>query len=72
MSPVWNQPSGSRHSAVASGLLKYPFITCGPRVRISPSPAIFTSMPFSVLPTVPRRQRPGPLTVMTGEVSVSP
>ncbi len=61
MSPVWNQPSASIASAVASGLLKYPFMTCGPRVRISPSAAIFTSTFERGFPTVPSLQRVRPV-----------
>ena len=72
MSPVWNQPSLSIASRVASGLLKYPCITCGPRVRISPSAAISTSTPGAGFPTVPMRNAPGMFTEMMGDVSVRP
>ncbi len=37
MSPVWSQPSSSIVAAVASGLLRYPCMTCGPCTQTSPS-----------------------------------
>ena len=72
MSPVWNHPSGSIACDVASGLLKYPCMMCGPRERISPSSAIFTSTPGISGPTDPMRRLVGEFTAMTGEVSVRP
>ena len=47
-------------------------MTCGPRVRISPSAAMRTSTPGNGLPTVPMRKASGVFTEMTGEVSVRP
>ena len=47
-------------------------MTCGPRVRISPSAPIFTSTPGTGGPTDPGFSRPGRLRQMTGEVSVRP
>jgi len=56
MSPVLNQPSCIT-SAVASGILKYPCITLGPRTQISPSSAIRISTPVMGAPTEPARSR---------------
>ncbi len=47
-------------------------MTCGPRVRISPSGAMATSTPAIGRPTVPMRKCSGVFTAMTGDVSVSP
>src|SRR5688572_7385696 len=62
-------PSESTVFAVASGLLRYPFITCGPRTHTSPGCPVGTSLPVSGLtirpsvlginlPTVPTRSSP--------------
>ena len=47
-------------------------MTLGPRMRISPSEAIFTSQPGRGTPTVPIFTCPGRLTVAAADVSVSP
>src|ERR1051325_11486934 len=47
MSPVCSQPPASIVAAVASGLFRYPFITWGPRIRISPSWQGSRSSPLS-------------------------
>ena len=47
-------------------------MTCGPRVRISPSSPILTSTPGTGGPTAPGFSFPGGFRQTTGEVSVSP
>jgi len=51
-SPVWNQPSASSTSRVASSPLKYPWKTPAPRIRTSPRSAILTSIPGYGRPAV--------------------
>src|SRR3989304_6076468 len=68
MSPEWSQPSLTVWP-VASGFRKYPFITFGPLIRISPSSPSGSSRPcssttfistFSMgVPTAPGRERGG-------------
>ena len=38
-SPVWNQPP-AKATAFAAGLLRYPEVTFGPRMQISPTPEV--------------------------------
>src|ERR1700694_5975515 len=85
MSPECSQPCASSMAAVASGLLRYPVITCGPRIHTSPSSPGPISAPLagsitlhSVLgmsrPADPPRRLAGSTGVVdtTGLVSVSP
>ena len=72
-------------SLVASGLFQYPFMTCGPLMMSSPSfpvgisvvpssrSTILTSVSGTGMPTLPGLRLPfRGLTLLTGEVSVSP
>ena len=83
MSPVCSQPSGSMVSAVAWGLLRYPFMMCGPRTQISPespcstsSPVDTSTMRHSLLgtnpPTEPGFPQPSRAMWVAGLVSVMP
>ena len=47
-------------------------MTCGPRTKISPSPAILTSVAGTVFPTVPIRDASNEFKLVTGLVSVRP
>ena len=69
---MWNQPSSSLASAVASGLPQYSRNTFGPRISTSPSSATLISTPGIGWPTVPTLWASSRLTVPTPLVSVSP
>ena len=57
MSPVWNQPSPSMAASVAAASRRYPRMTCGPRITISPSPPGGSGSPDSMSTT--RHSVPG-------------
>ena len=71
MSPVCSQPS-TMVSAVASGFLKYPLKTNGPRKRISPSEATLCSMGGTTLPTLPSLTAPSRFAWVATVASVMP
>ncbi len=72
MSPDLNQPSPVNEALVAGSFRKYPWKTPGPRIRISPSPASWISVPGRGLPTVPIRRCVSVLMHAGAEVSVRP
>src|SRR6266550_1507027 len=72
MSPVRNQPSSPRTSALAASLCQYPEKMLSPFSRISPSSAIRTDTPGIGRPTVPIFSAPSRLRQAPAAVSVSP